>query len=397
MDFGFTPEQEALRREAEEFFQEAMKEAPPGWLGGVDGAFSSDAGWAFHRQLARKLAAKGWLFCSWPKEYGGQGAPAMEEMILNEVAGYHRAPGVDIFANMLGPTILVVGTEEQKREFLPPMTRAEVMWCEGWSEPNAGSDLAALTTRAVRDGDYYIVNGQKIWTTGAHRADWIFLLVRTDPTARKHRGLTFLLADMKTPGITVRPIEFMNGTHSFNEVFFDDVKVPVKNRLGEENRGWEVTRILMNFERSNVGEVAQVKRDLEELVAFCKEPGPRGKVPLDDPVVRHDLSSIAVEVEVGRAMAYRIAWLKEKGEVQASTALASAAKVFGSELAQRLAYTGSRVMGLYGQVKAGSPWAPLYGRFEQSYQLCIGMNIAAGSSEIQRNLIAWTALGLPRV
>lgn len=400
MDFSFTPEQEALRREFAEFFREAMKEAPPYWSGDIESRYTTDEGWAFHRKMARMLAEKGWLVRAWPKEYGGQNASPIEQMIFAEVAEYYQAPGVDVFGvRMIGPTILALGTAEQKKEHLPPIARGEIMWCQGWSEPNAGSDLAALTTRAVREGEYYIVNGQKIWTTGAHRADWIFLLVRTDPTAKRSRGLTFLLADKNTPGITVRPVLTMEGSHAFNEVFLDDVKIPVRNRLGAENEGWQVTRVVMNFERTSVGEIAKARRELEELIEFCKETWHGNEPLIKNPLIRNQLAGLFIEIEVGRAFMYKIAWMHEKGELlsTANAAYASAAKLYGTELTQRLAYTGSQIMGLYGQVKTGSRWAPLHGKFERAYQLCMGMNIAAGTSEIQKNLIAWTALELPRI
>ena len=396
MDFRLTPEQEALKREFEEFFKEEMKKAPPGWSGSMESMFSEE-GFPFHRQMAKKLAEKGWLVRPWPKEYGGQDAPIIEQLIFSEVLGYYRGAGVDIFGvGMLGPTLLAAGSEEQKREHLPPIARAERFWCQGWSEPNAGSDLASLTTRAVRDGDDYIINGQKIWTSGAHHADWMFMLARTNPEEKRSRGLSFFLVDMKTPGITIRPLYSMEGSHLFNEVFFDDVRVPAKNMVGEENQGWAITRATMNFERSNVGQMSGLKRDLEELVEFCKETKWNGKTLAQNPFVRHQLAQLAIEIEAGRAMSYRIAWMQEKGGLLMTAHAASAAKVYGSELAQRFAYTGYEIMGLYGQVKKGSKWAPLMGRFESDSQLCMGMNIAAGTSEIQRNLIAWVGLGLPR-
>jgi alkylation response protein AidB-like acyl-CoA dehydrogenase len=396
MDFRLTPEQETLKKEFDEFFRKEMKNAPPGWVSGMESLFSEE-GFTFHRQIAKKLIEKGWLVRHWPKEYGGQDAPIIEQLLFSEAMGYHRAVGVDPWGiYLLAPTLLAVGSEEQKREHLPPMARAERFWCQGWSEPNAGSDLASLTTRAVRDGDDYIINGQKTWTSGAQYADWMFMLARTNPEEKRSRGLSYFLLDLKTPGITLRPIYGMDGSYMFNEVYFDDVRVPSRNRVGEENEGWVITRATMNFERSNVGMMVGAKRDLEELVEFCKETRWNGKTLAENPFVRHGLAQLAIEIEVGRAMSYRIAWLQEKGGLIAAAAAASAAKVYGSELAQRFAYTGSQILGLYGQVKKGSKWAPLMGKFEHLYQFFPGMNIGGGSSEIQRNLIAWVGLGLPR-
>lgn len=400
MNFSLTPEQLKLKKEFEQFFQDAMKDAPPGWAsGGLESIYATDENWAFHRKMARKLGEKGWLVRNWPKEYGGHNASPMDQLVFNEVAGYYKSPGIDPQGTrMIGQMILLMGTEDQKQEHLPPIARGEIMWCQGWSEPNAGSDLASLTARGYREKDYYVVNGQKTWTSGAHRAEWIYVLVRTDPSSRRSRGLTLLLAPMDTPGITVRPIINIDGAHTFNEVFFEDVRIPARNVLGEENKGWDVIRKTMNLERFSMLKLAEARRTLEELIDFCKEAGIRGTPPLiNDPVVRQKLAQLVVEVEVGFAMAYSIGHLQEKGEFFSSMAPSSAAKVYISELWQRLAYMGCQIMGLYGQVKKGSKWAPLYGNFEQYYQICMGNKMAGGTVEIQRNLIAWTGLDLPRI
>jgi alkylation response protein AidB-like acyl-CoA dehydrogenase len=376
-----------------------MKEAPKGWRGGVEAPYVSDENWAFHLKMARKLAQKGWLTRTWLREYGGQSAPPIEFVMLNEVAGYYRAPGIDIFGiNMIGTLLILMGTEQQKKYHLPRMANAEVMWCQGWSEPDAGSDLSSLRTEAIRHDDYYEVNGQKTWTSCAHRADWIFLVVRTNPKEKGSKGLSVLLVDMKTPGITVNPIVNMDGAKAFNEVFFDNVKVPVENRLGEENKGWQVTRAIMNLERMGMAhDVGLQQRELEELVEFTRQTSHGGELLIRNPVYRRQLAERAVEIEIARCLCYRLAWLLEKGEDVNTTAYASMLKAFNSETGQRLAYTGSEIMGLYGQVKEGSGWAPLNGTYEYLYQIRVGLNIAGGTSEIQRNLIAWTALNLPRV
>lgn len=396
MDFGLTPEQQALRKEFDNFFREEMKKAPPL---GAENIYDNDEAWAFHCYMARKLGEKGWLSRPWPKAYGGQDAPIIEQLLFNEAKAYHRAPGVDVQGvGMLAPTLLASGNEEQKQQHLPPIARGEIMWCQGWSEPNAGSDLASLTTRAVRNGDYYIINGQKTWTSGAHRAQWCFMLARTDPNQPRHRGLSFFLVDMKTPGLKLRPVKGLNGTHMFNEMFFDDVRVPKENMVGEENRGWYVSLMTMNFERSSIGFMAEAKRNLEDLMEFCRETKRGGKRLSQQPLIRHLLAQLTIEVEVGLALSYKVAWLQQKGETYVIQAAISASmgKVYGSELGQRLAYAGSRILGLYGQVKAGSKWAPLKGRFESSYQECVSLNIGGGTSEIQRNVIALRGLELPR-
>ena len=396
MDFKFTPEQEALRKEFDDFFEGIMKEAPAGWGGSLEDMYGSDEGWNFNREVAQELAKKGWLVRAWPKEYGGQDAPIIEQLIFSDCAGYHLAPGVDLFGiGMIGPTLLAVGSEEQKKEHLVPISKGERFWCQLWSEPDAGCDLASLTTAARRKGDCYILNGQKTWTSGAHRADWGFGVFRTDPTKKRSGGISFMLVDMKTKGVTVNPIYDMGGAHLFNEVFFDDVEVPVKNRVGEENEGWDVTRAAMNFERSGIGMTSMVEKYLELLMEFCKNTEWNGKTLAKNPLIRDKLAQIAVEMEVGRALAYRIAWVQEKEGLLQAAALASASKVYGTETLQHASYTALKILGLPGLIKPGE-MAPFNGLFETLYQFCPGINIAAGSSEVQRNIIAWMGLGLPR-
>jgi len=396
VDFRYTPEQEALRKEFEDFFREEMKNAPPEWGTSLEALFGEDTCWEFHKQMAKKLAAKGWLSRPWPKEYGGQDAPLIEQFLFSEVMGYYIGAGVDPWGvGMLAPTLLVSANDEQKREHLPPIARAELFWTQLWSEPGAGSDLASLTTRAVRDGDDYIVNGQKTWTSGAHRADWGFMLARTNPEEKRSRGLSFFLVDMKSPGITLRPVISMEGSHCFNEVFLDDVRVPVRNRVGEENQGWLASQMTSNFERSMVSLFSLLKHQLEELVQFCKETKWGGEPLAKNPLVRHKLAQLAIEIEAGFAYSHSVVWNQIKGGLIAAAPFASAAKVMSTELNQHFTYTSCEIMGLYGQVK-DSRWAPLKGRFEKQYQECVGLNLAGGSSEIMRNLVATMGLGLPR-
>ncbi|MFO8011404.1 MAG: acyl-CoA dehydrogenase family protein, partial [Dehalococcoidia bacterium] len=259
MEFRLTPEQEALRQEFEDFFREEMKQAPP--MSAGENVYDRDEPFAFHRHLAVEMGRRGWLSMAWPAEYGGRDASIIEQVLFNEVRGYHRAHGVDVQGVcMLAPTLLAAGSEEQRQEHLPYIARGERFWCQGWSEPNAGSDLASLTTRARREGDEYVINGQKTWTSNAHRAHWCFLLARTNPEEKRHRGLSFFLLDMKTPGITIMPLITMDGSHHLNEVYFDDVRVPARNMVGEENRGWYVSLMTMNFERTSIGDFAGARR-----------------------------------------------------------------------------------------------------------------------------------------
>ncbi|OGO02760.1 MAG: hypothetical protein A2Y59_00235 [Chloroflexi bacterium RBG_13_52_14] len=396
MDFRFTPEQEALRKEFDDFFREEMKNAPPEWGTSMEAMFGLDACWEFHKKMAKKLAAKGWLTRPWPKEYGGLDAPLIEQFIFSEVQGYHRGAGVDPWGiQMLAPTLLVSASEEQKKEHLPYIARAERFWTQLWSEPGAGSDLASLTTRAVKQGDHYVVNGQKIWTSGAHRADWGFLLARTNPEEKRGRGISFFLVDMKTPGITIRPILSLEGSHLFNEVFLDDVRIPVKDLVGEENQGWLASQMTSNFERSMIMLFAFLKRELEELIELCKEMKIGGRVIAEDPIVRHRLAQLAIEIDAGRAFAYSVVWNQHKGGLVASGHMAAAAKVLATELNQRFFYIGCQILGLFGQVKE-SKWAPLQGKYEKEYQQGVSLNMGGGTSEIMRNLVCTLGLGLPR-
>ena len=389
MDFRFTVEEEAFRQELVAFLK---KELVPDWEGEGGGEYDN---WDYVLQMRKKLVQKGWLTMHWPKEYGGEDASIIKQMMFGEEMAYHRAPGVDIWGvKMLAPTLMIHGTEEQKQRFLPPVARGEVQWCQGYSEPGSGSDLASLQTRAVADGDDYIINGTKIWTSNAHHADWIMLLARTDAEAPKHRGITFLLMDMKTPGITIQPIFNMAGIHGFNQIFFDNVRVPKRNLVGEENRGWYVGATLLDFERSGVQYSASARRTLEELVEFAKETKVNGHALSQDPIVRNRLADMAIEIEVSKMIAYNIAWMQSNGQVPNKEA--SVCKVFSTEMQQRLAATGMRLLGLYGQLAPGSRWAPLKGRIEQSFLTSHSATLASGTSEIQRNIIATRGLGLPR-
>jgi len=309
---------------------------------------------------------------------------------------YHRAPGQTMGTDRVGPTIILFGTPEQKAEFLPKIVRDELNWCQGFSEPGSGSDLASLQTRAVRDGDSYIVNGQKIWTSGAQRADYMILLARTDPDAPKHRGITYFLLDMKSPGVTVRPLAQMNGRADFNEVFFEDVRVPATAVVGEVNRGWYVSTATLDFERSGIGRVIGSLRTYEEVVEYARTAPSRddsNATLFSVPSVRHALADIGLSFVVGRLMSYRVAWMQSKQLIPNYEA--SMAKTFGTELAQKLARVAINSVGLAGQL-TGGPAAPLSGRIADLYLSTVSLTIAAGTSEINRNIIAQRGLGLPR-
>jgi len=390
MDFRFTAGQEAFRQDVRGFLKQ---ELPADWIG-ADNAIDEDA-FEFGRTFLKRLAPKRWIAPAWPAEYGGLGLSLWEQVVFNEEMAYHRAPVINTPAvGYLGPTIMMYGDDAQKQQHLDGITSGEVQWCQGYSEPGSGSDLASLQTRATRDGDDYIINGQKIWTSQAHYADWIFLLARTDPEAPKHRGISYFLVDMKSPGISVRPLISMSGQHGFNEVFFDNVRVPRSGLLGEENRGWYMATTTLDFERSSVSTSAGMRRNLEELTSYAKETRTNGHLLFDEPPVRHRLADLWIDLHVVRFLAYRVVTMQERGLVPNHEA--SIIKVFNSEYNQRLSRAGINLLGLHGQLRPDSPYARLRGRFERSYQSSVGSTIAAGTSEIQRNIIAQRGLGLAR-
>jgi alkylation response protein AidB-like acyl-CoA dehydrogenase len=396
MDFRFTPEEEALRKEFNDFFKAEMKYAPPEWGTSMEAIFGLDACWEFHRKLATKLAAKGWLSRAWPKEYGGQAASLVEQFIFSDVMGYNRGAGVDHWGiTLLAPTLLVSANEEQKKEHLLPIARAERFWTQLWSEPGSGSDLASLTTRAVRNGDDYIVNGQKTWSSGAHRADWGFLLARTNLNEKRSRGLSFFLVDMRTPGITIKPILGLDGSHLFNEVFLDDVRVPARDMVGEENQGWIASQMTSNFERSMIALFSYLKRELEELVEFSRETKRDGRPLSENPLVKHRLAQMAIEIDIGRSYSYSVLWNQIKGGLVMAAPLAAGAKILATEMVQRFNFSAYQIIGPYAQVKE-SRWSPLKGRYEKECQQCLGLSMAGGTSEIMKNLICAMGLGLPR-
>ena len=388
MNFKFSESEEAFREELKSWLNTELAARP--------GSNSNpDSEWAFNLEMRRKLAQKGWLTMAWPEEYGGQSASHMMQVIFAEEMSYNNAPGRDVFGTkMMAPTLMIHGTEDQKQQFLPPVSRGDVQWCQGYSEPESGSDLASLQTRAIEDGDDFVVNGTKVWTSGAHRADHIMVLTRTDPDAPKHRGISFLLCDMNTPGITVNPIINMAGDHSFNMVTFEDVRIPKKNLVGEQNRGWYVGATLLDFERSGVDYSAGAKRTLEELVEFAKTNSKNGVLLANDPVTRNRLSDLAIEVEVSKLISYNIAWMQGQGLVPNKEA--SMGKVLGTELQQHVSETGMHMLGMHGQLEPGSKHAPLEGKVEHMYLTDVSQTIQAGTSEIQRKIIATRGLGLPR-
>jgi alkylation response protein AidB-like acyl-CoA dehydrogenase len=400
MEFRDSPQEAAFRQEVRGFIRRELPQELTGresdwglWAGGE--AFFARG----HDAVAawrRKLGTRGWVAPAWPKEYGGAGLSVMEQFIFNEEMALARAPLVGgIGVGWAGPTIILFGTEEQKREHLEPILRGETVWCQGFSEPEAGSDLASLKTRAVRDGDDYLVTGQKTWASGAHAADWMILLARTDPDVPKHKGISFFLVDMMSPGITVRPLVNMLDSHEFNEVFFENVRVPRKNLLGDENKGWYVAGATLAFERSGVAHAVRHQLIVEQLLDYAREQRLGGKSILErHPQVRLELADRYLETQVLRMMSYMVVSSQSRGQVP--NIEASIAKLYVSELDQRIAATGMRLLGLFGQLNRDPKWAPLNGRVCRMYMHATASTIGGGTSEIQRNIIAMRGLGLPR-
>ncbi len=393
MDFRFTEEQLARKQEYHRVCIELAEKAPSTWMSAESkGEYDECA--EYHRYCAREFGRRGWLALSWPEEYGGSG-DMMDKVLFTEACGYHNVPGIDEWGvMMLAPTLLAAGSEEIKREFLPGIASGETMWCQLWSEPNAGSDLAALNCTAIRKGDEFIVNGQKTWNTCAHRADWGFGIYKSDPSGKKHHNLTFLLCDMLTPGITLRPIPYMDGEHIYNETYFDDVRIPARFIVGKENEGWAVMNVLAGFERSNIYNIATLVRVFEILVEYCNVTQRNGKSLSKDPLVRNRIAGLACELEAVRMLSYRVADQQARNEMGLMDA--ASVKVFMSELFERMADTAMDIMGIDGQVKP-SKYAKMSGMWQYISQLSYALIISMGTNEIQRNLIAWYGLGLPRM
>ena len=390
MRFDFTPEESDFRRELSAFLDDAL---PVDWHGPADE--SRDDHWALNQQIKKGLADRGWFVMSWPTEYGGADSSPMMNTIFAEEMAYRRAPGHDRFGTrMLGPTLMRFGSDSQRAEHLGAIARGEVQWCQGYSEPNSGSDLASLQTRAVLDGDNFIVNGAKIWTSLAHRADMMFMLVRTDPDAAPHKGISLLLVDMKTPGIQVLPIINMAGVHSFNQVVFDDVRVPQANLVGDLNDGWRVGMTVLNFERSGIDYAAWARAALEELVDYVKNDDSLVSTVKTNPEVRGKLASLNTEIEAARLLCYDVAWRQGQGEVP--SAEASISKVAGTEIYAKVLDYGTELLGMYGALEPGSEQAELQGNFLKMRLFATSGPILAGTNEIQKNIIAQRGLNLPR-
>jgi alkylation response protein AidB-like acyl-CoA dehydrogenase len=333
-----------------------------------------------------------------PEEAGGRGLTFMEEMILQQEMALAKAPPVlNILAiGMAGPTIIAYGTDEQKKRYPPKMLSCEEIWCQGYSEPNAGSDLASLQTRAVKDGEHYVINGQKVWTSLAHIADWMMLLARTDPSAPKHKGITYFLLDMKSPGVTVKPLKQMTGDAEFNEVYFDNVRVHESQILGGLNNGWAVGLTTLMFERLALGFGLQVRLRiaLDSLVDLARGTKKNGVPVTQDPVMRQKLAQMWIDTEVFKYTGARAITKLLKGELPGPEA--SAGKMMWVEGHQRVQELAMEIQGPFGQLTHGSEWAVADGLWQHTFLRSRANSIEGGTTEIQRNIIGERVLGLPK-
>ena len=397
VDFSDSPAEAEFRSEVQAFLEETKETRADGRDPGAGFGPKSVAKGKLddYERWCAALADRHWIAPHWPEEWGGAGLSSREQSVLNEEFSKAGVSNVGGFGTMMiGPTLVIHGSDEQKAEYLPKIMAGEIAWCQGWSEPGAGSDLASLQTRAARDGDEYTINGQKIWTSGAHQADWMYMLARTDPDAPKHRGISFLMFPMDAPGVTVQPLTQMTGHSDFNEVFFEDVKVPATNRVGEENRGWYVGATLMDFERSGIGSSIGTHKGLLELLARAKQL-PEGQSTLGrSDTTRLAFADSVIDAEVSLLFSYRLITMQAQSLVPNYEA--SMAKMFGSEMNQRIARVHMKVYGLYGYVY--DPQLPQGRNNQPSYRYlrASANTVEGGSSEIQRNIIATRGLGLPR-
>ena len=407
MDWDDTPEQAAFRQQVRDFTAQRMPEfyrqrALDPEVGGeqdwqTDISIGSDEAKAAAREWADALGERGWGAPHWPQEYGGAGLSTIEQFIFNSELAFAGVPTIGGSGlSLLGPTMLMHGNAEQKEQLLAPTLAGEMLWAQGFSEPGAGSDLASLQTRAERDGDEFVINGQKMWTSYANRANWIFGLFRTDPSAPKHRGISFFVMDMDTPGITVRPIISMGYRHATNEVFFEDVRVPAAQMIGEENRGWYVGMTLLDYERSSIGGAIGLRQFLDRLIAYAtSEAGSATTQHGGSRRVRAELAEHYVASEVMYNLALRVASMQSAGLLPNYEA--SMGKMFYTELLQRIARVGTKAFGLYANLwDKDSPYAPARTEATQVYVHRTVGTVTGGSSEVQRNTIATRGLGLPR-
>jgi alkylation response protein AidB-like acyl-CoA dehydrogenase len=393
MDFELTSEQQQLQREIYEYLERLVTPALLAELQDKPEAGGPEDAPEYTKCLHR-LGDDGWLGIGWPKEYGGQGKGPIEQYIFfDAVSGYHALPIPMLSLNAIGPTIMQVGTPGQKDRFLPPILKGRLNIGVGYTESGAGSDLASLKTTAVRDGDDYVITGQKVFTTLADFCDYIWLAARTDPTAKKHKGISIFMVDTKSPGFKCDPIHIMGGFRS-NITYYDDVRVPKDCLIGEENAGWYYINAQLAMERIGLVAHSRAGRLVDEMIRWVKQARLDGARLADVPWVRTRLAEMARDTEVLRLMNYRVAWQISQGVVP--FAEASMVKIFGSELFQRIHGLSLQMMGLFGQLEPGNELAPVGGKLEREYLAKMLLTFGGGANEVLRDVVAIMGLGMPR-
>jgi alkylation response protein AidB-like acyl-CoA dehydrogenase len=388
MEIGYTPEQEELRTKLREYYAKLLDPDT------VDGLREARGIGGPMRAVWKQMCADGWAGIGWPVEYGGQGRSAIEQFVFFDESMRAGAPVPMLTINSVAPTIMRYGSDEQKQFFLPRILAGDIHFCIGYSEPGAGTDLASLTTRAVRDGDEYVINGQKMWTSLAMDADYCWLAVRTNPEVKKHQGISLIILPMDTPGITVSPLDLLVD-HNVNQVFLDDVRVPVDNCVGGENNGWTMITNQLNHERVTLCASGTPERALEEVLEWAQETRlPGGQRVVDLEWVRVNLARVRAHVEVLRLMNWQVAWEATQGVLDIGHC--SSVKVFGTESNLRAWQLLMEVLGAVSYLKADAPGAVLRSRLEQMYRGTLILTFGGGTNESQRDLISQFTLGLPR-
>jgi alkylation response protein AidB-like acyl-CoA dehydrogenase len=388
MDLSFTPEEEAFRAEVQSWLEANL---PAEWRHSGVGGYREEADEAIQRQWQRRLYEGGWLTLAWPKERGGRGAtPVMQAIYQEEVARSGAPPIIGrLGVSLLAPLLSVYGSDWQKQTYLEKILSGDLVFCQGFSEPNAGSDLANLQTRAVRRNGEWVLNGQKIWSSGAHYADGSFLLARTDPSAAPHRGIGMFLVNMKQPGIEVRPIIQMTGSGEFSEIFLSDAVVEDRDLVGQATDGWRMAMATFGFERNGLANASRFEGVVQALAELTRRQGAGA-----DDEVRQRVAQAKIESHVFRVNGLRSLTRAQQGQVPGPEA--SLTKLFWSEMDKRIQETAISVEGMYGALDPESPWAIEHGRWQLGWMWSQAETIYAGSSEIQRNIIAERVLGLPR-
>ncbi|MHB1128231.1 MAG: acyl-CoA dehydrogenase family protein [Bacillota bacterium] len=392
MDITFSPENELFRQEVRAWVKANL---PDDWR--VSVPHTQEERDDINQDWDKKLYQGGWAGLSWPKEYGGKGATIIEQLIFMEEMAKAEAPGGFMHGKaLMAPTVMKFGTEEQKKKFLPDTLTGDVIWCQGFSEPNAGSDLANVQCKGVIDGTDLVINGQKVWATYAHRAHWCFCLVRTENTTPKHKGISFVLIDMKTPGITVRPLVQINKEHEFSELFLEDVRVPLENVVGGLNNGWYAAMTTLNHERgsSYFGSTIVMRVQLERLAQLAKTTTRNGRPAIEDDTIRQKLAQAYIDVDVFRCSVMRTVTSLIKGVEPGPESYMS--KLWWSELRRRMLELAMEIEGPYSQLLSDSKWTVAGGEWPEDFLRNRAETIYAGTSEIQRNIISERVLGMPR-